>query len=77
MKALVEILICVGLVAVEFLAIAVLVAPLAVWRALCKVARVAGERLAGGAAGARERLEGLIRRRGPGLGQRAAGVSDG
>lgn len=69
MNTLLEIVICIGLVVLEFLAVALLVAPRAVWRALCKGVAAMRERTKASAAEARERLERLLRPRGPGFGQ--------
>lgn len=69
MKTLLEIVICIGLVVLEFLAVALLVAPRAVWRALCTGVRAMCERMKVSAGKARVRLEKLLRPRGPGFGQ--------
>lgn len=46
MKTLIEILLCIALVGVELLAVALLVAPRAVWRAISRTARGAAMRVA-------------------------------
>lgn len=65
MKTLVEILVSIGLVAFEFLLVALVVAPRAVLRWFAKMIRAVAVRVRTAAFAMRV----LLRRRGPGLGQ--------